>query len=46
MCGVGLLKFYKFKPPKKLLVECGEIISNEQMKGLPLTQEIWDEQKM
>ncbi len=31
---------------ENLEIKPGEIISNEQMKGLPLTQEIWDEQKM
>ena len=29
---------------ENLEIKPGEIISNEQMKGLPLTQEIWDEQ--
>ena len=31
---------------ENLEIKPGEIISNGQMKGLPLTQEIWDEQKM
>ena len=41
MCGVGLLKFYKEKPSKSFLLECGNIISSEQSSRGPDNSAKW-----
>ena len=41
MCGVGLLKFYKNKPSKEFLIECGNIINREQSKRGPNHNALW-----